>query len=136
MSGGWLGHIDVIAELRKGARCDPRVRAWTEAVPPAACCISVVSLPKGRRSGVPRGAGKLAATRRQAWFGPRLLAADAPVLRGWIGRMGQARVTRRALEQARCAHRRYRRQHGSAIAARNMADFLQAEVALLHPWQA
>jgi predicted nucleic acid-binding protein len=46
---GFLIDTNVLSELRKGARCDPRVAAWVEPIPDEELFLSVISLAEIRR---------------------------------------------------------------------------------------
>ena len=87
---GWLIDTNVISELRKGARCHPAVRAWSERVPPVACFISRVVLAEIRfgieRVTDPGFRAELEAWVRDGvlpWFGARVLEVDEPILVRW-----------------------------------------------------
>ena len=84
-SRGWLLDTNVVSELRKGARCHPRVLAWAETISPAACFISRVTLAELRfgieRVTDPGFRAELEAWLRdgvRAWFGGRILEMTRP----------------------------------------------------------
>ncbi len=86
-SRGWLLDTNVVSELRKGARCNQAVLAWAEAVPPAACFLSRVTLAELRfgieRVTDPGFRAELEAWLRdgvRAWFGDRVLDVDSAIV--------------------------------------------------------
>lgn len=138
---GWLIDTNVISELRKGLRCNPAVRAWVDAVPPAACFLSRVTVAEIRlgiesvtdaafrveleswlRDGV------------RAWFGERILDVDEAVLLAWrrLARAGQKVNYSYAQPDALIAATAL--VHELAVVTRNIDDFEQPGVPLLNPW--
>lgn len=138
---GWLLDTNVVSELRRGRRCHPGVRAWAEAVPPAACFLSRVTLAEIRfgieRASDPGFRAELETWLRdgvRAWFGERVLEVDENVLLAWrrLAWAGQkARYTDAQPDGLLAATASV---HGLGVVTRNTADFARAGVALLDPW--
>ncbi|MFO0604508.1 MAG: type II toxin-antitoxin system VapC family toxin [Polyangiales bacterium] len=134
----FLVDTNVLAELRKGARCDPHVARWSGRHPTSAMWISVITLGEIRK-GVelvrPRDPSQAAAL--EAWllrvtgaFSGRTLALDATVADAW-GRMN-ARSQLPAIDGLLAATAS---AHGLVLATRNVRDFARAGVALVNPFE-
>ena len=137
----WLLDTNVISELRKGPRCHQAVAAWAQHVPPTACYLSRVSLAEVElgieRTPDPTFRAELEIWLRDgvlAWFGPRILEADGPVLLSW----------RRLIHDGQKAHYTYSQPdaliaatalvHGLAVVTRNIDVFTRAGVPVINPW--
>jgi toxin FitB len=135
----FLLDTNVVSELRRPHRTNPKVAAWADSVPPSDMFLSTITLLEletgalllGRRGG---GKGRLI----QQWiedrvlvaFAERILAVDTAVAR-------------------RCAHlhvpapRPYRDSliaatalvHSLIVVTRNRADFEPMAVTVLNPWE-
>lgn len=138
---GWLLDTNVVSELRRGRRCHPGVRAWAEAVSPATCFLSRVTLAEIRfgieRATDPAFRAELDAWLRdgvRAWFGERVLEVDENVLLAWrrLAWAGQKANYTYAQPDGLLAATAL--EHGLGVVTRNTADFARAGVALLDPW--
>jgi hypothetical protein len=139
---GWLLDTNVIAELRKGPRCNAAVAAWAERVPPVGCFLSRVTVAEIvfgiERVGDPAFRVELEAWLRdgvRAWFGPRILEVDEPVLLAWRRLTAEARTARYTCSQPDALIAATAVVHGLAVVTRNVEDFVQAKVPVLDPWQ-
>jgi predicted nucleic acid-binding protein len=143
---GWLLDTNVVSELRKGARCHPAVGAWAQRVPPVACFLSRVTVAEIafgiERVGDPVFRAELEGWLRdgvRAWFGPRILEVEEPVLLAWRGLVTAGQKARHTYAQPDALIVATAQVHGLAVATRNVADFVQAApraVPVLDPWQA
>jgi predicted nucleic acid-binding protein len=134
----FLLDTNILAELRKGARCDANVARWSAQVPAASMFISVLTLGEIRR-GIenlrPKDAAQAAVL--ELWrqrvataFSGRLLPVEATVADAW-GRMN-ARSPLPAIDGllAATAH-----AHGLTLVTRNVRDFVHAKVPLVNPFE-
>jgi predicted nucleic acid-binding protein len=140
---GWLVDTNVISELRKGRRCSPNVRAWSEHVPPAACHISQVSLAEIRfgieRVDDPDFRAELEAWLLDGvlpWFGARILEVDAAVLTQWCHLAAEGRKARYTYAQPDVLLAATALVHRLGVATRNVEDFVRAGVRIVNPWEA
>lgn len=112
-------------------------------MPPRACCISAVTLAEIRR-GVEAAKDPVFRSELEAWirtdvegeFGDRILPVDDAILRCWLGLMADARAQRLTWPQPDALIAATAIVHGCTLVTRNTADFAQAAVLLLNPWQA
>ena len=129
---------NVISELRKGEKAEPRVRMWAQAVPTASVYLSVVSVLELEIGTllVERRDRKQAAILR-AWidghvlpsFSGRILAIDTAVAQRCASlHVPNPRSDRDALIAATAL------VHGMAVATRNLSDFQATGVAVVKPW--
>ncbi|HZF93932.1 MAG TPA: type II toxin-antitoxin system VapC family toxin [Allosphingosinicella sp.] len=135
----YLLDTNVVSELRRGERADPRVRAWAAALPEAAAFLSVVTLLEIER-------GILLIERRDAqqarhlrrWFegrvlpdfGDRIVPIDAAVARRCAAlHVPDPRSNTDALIAATAL------VHGLTVATRNTDDFEATGVKLVNPWK-
>jgi len=129
---------NVISELRKGEKAEPRVRMWAQAVPTASVYLSVVSV-------LELEIGTLLVERRDRKQGAILRAwIDGHVLPSFFGRIlaidtavaqrcaslpvPNPRSDRDALIAATAL------VHGMTVATRNESDFQATGVAVVNPW--
>jgi len=138
---GWLVDTNVISELRKGPRCAPPVRAWSERVPPAACFISRISLAEIRygieRVTDPGFRAELESWVQDGvltWFGARVLDVDEAVLVRWRHLAGEARAAKCTYPQLDVLLAATALVHQLGVATRNVVDFARAGVRIVNPW--
>ncbi|VTU45589.1 putative ribonuclease FitB (plasmid) [Variovorax sp. SRS16] len=134
----YLLDTNVVSELRRASRADPRVLAWAHGVPTAALFISVITLLELEK-------GVLLAERRdpiqgamlRAWlsgqvepsFADRTLVIDAATAKRCAAlHVPNPRPDRDSLIAATAL------EHGFAVVTRNVADFAGTGVAVLDPW--
>jgi predicted nucleic acid-binding protein len=134
----YLLDTNVISELRRRKRADPRVTAWAAATPDAATFLSVVTIFEVER-------GILAVERRDPdqarelrhWletrllpdFDQRILQIDVAVARRCAAlHVPDPRPERDALIAATAL------VHGMTVVTRNTRDFAAMDVAMLNPW--
>ncbi len=140
-AGGWLIDTNVVAELRKGSRAAPTVRAWAETVPPIACYLSRVSVAEIRfgirRVPDPGFRAELEAWLRDgllAWFADRILEVDEPVLLRWCQLVGDGQKENYTYAQPDALLAATAWQHELGVVTRNTEDFARAGLRLLNPW--
>lgn len=135
----FLLDTNVVSELRKARKADPRVRHWAASHSPAAFYVSVISI-------LEIEIGVLLAERRDGrqgamlrlWFEgsvlpafeDRILAVELSVARRCAGlHVPDPRSDRDALIAATAL------VHGLTVVTRNTGDFLRTGVPLLNPWK-
>jgi toxin FitB len=134
----FLLDTNVISELRRPRRTNPKVAAWVDSVPPGEMFLSSITILELETGVLLLGRRDLSQARLiQRWiedrvltaFADRILAVDTAVAR-------------------RCAHlhvpdpRPYRDSliaatalvHGLTVATRNLADFEPMAVSVVNPW--
>lgn len=130
---------NVVSELRKAHRADPKLRAWADAQVPATLFLSVITILEleigvglMERRDVRQGA----ALRR--WlenkvlpaFDGRILAFDTPAARRCAPlHVPDRRPDRDAMLAATAL------AHGLSVATRNVADFRGIAVTVIDPWR-
>ncbi|MFM1987153.1 MAG: hypothetical protein RJA99_110 [Pseudomonadota bacterium] len=136
----YLLDTDVVSELRRRDRTDPRVAAWVDAVDLQDMFVSVVTIldiERGVKVAERRDATQGALLRR--WleervlpaFDGRILPIDLDVARRCAAlHVPDPRPERDALIAATAL------RHGMTVVTRNTGDFLPMHVRLLDPWQA
>jgi predicted nucleic acid-binding protein len=135
----FLLDTNVVSELRRPRRTDPKVAAWADSVPQADMFLSSVTILEletgalllARRDG---GQGRLI----QQWiedrvltaFADRILAVDTAVARRCAGlHVPDPRPYRDSLIAATAL------VHGLVVATRNRTDFEPMVVPVLNPWE-
>jgi hypothetical protein len=135
----FLLDTNVVSELRRPRRTDPKVAAWADSVAPEEMFLSsitVLELETGALLLARRdpGQGKLI----QQWieervlnaFADRILAVDTAAARHCAGlHVPDPRPYRDSLIAATAL------VHGLVVATRNVADFEPMAVPLLNPWE-
>ncbi len=141
MPRGWLLDTNIVSELRKGARAQPGVRSWAEAVPPAACFLSLVTVAEIRfgieRVGDPAFRAELQAWLHdgvRVWFGARILPVDEAVLLTWRRLASDGQKSGYTYSQPDALIAATALVHDLGVATRNTSDFQRARVALINPW--
>lgn len=129
---------NVISEVRKGDRCDPKVAAWYESVPLDDLFLSVLvtgEIRKGIES--IRGRDPRRAMILEVWlgevtqaFGGRILPVNAEIADVW-GRMSADRP-RPAIDTLLAATAKAR---GLTLVTRNVADVEGLDVPTLNPFE-
>ena len=134
----FLIDTNVLSEVRKQARCHPRVAAWYQSVAAADLYLSVLVLGEIRR-GIerlrPRDARQ--ASGLQAWldtvnsgFGNRILPIDRAVADEW-GRLSAVRTV--PIADAMLAATAI--VHGMILATRNESDMAGLGVPVMNPFK-
>lgn len=134
----YLIDTNIISEVRKGDRCDPRVAAWYASIDDADIYLSVLVLGEIRK-GVERARTNDPARARalEAWlsavrdsFADRLLPVDRTVADEW-GRMG-AKRTVSAIDALLAATAKV---HRLTLVTRNVADVADLGADVLNPFE-
>lgn len=137
---GFLLDTNVISELAKGPRSDPRVVAWALAADEMTFFLSVLTMGEIRK-----GIEKVASSSRKAEleafiaatverFSGRIVSFDAATADRWgrlVGRCEINGVKPPAIDSMIAA---IAIEHDFTLVTRNVGDFRFAEVALLNPW--
>lgn len=138
---GWLLDTNVVSELRKGVRANPNVMRWAEAVPPAACFLSRVSIAEIclgiEQVGDPGFRGELEAWLQdgvRTWFGGRILDVDETVLLTWRRMIWEGQKSNYTYSQPDALIAATAKVHDLAVVTRNVGDFVRAGVGVLDPW--
>jgi len=135
----FLLDTNVVSELRRPRRTDPKVAAWADSLPPSDLFLSTVTV-------LELETGALLLTRRDAsqgtliqqWiedrvltaFADRILAVDTAVARRCARlHVPDPRPYRDSLIAATAL------VHGLVVATRNRADFERMAVPVLNPWE-
>jgi predicted nucleic acid-binding protein len=130
---------NVLSELRRRNRTDPRVAAWSDTVHPSDMFLSVITI-------LEIEAGTLMLQRRDAERGAILRAwIDGKVLPAFEGRILPVdTAVAQCCAELHVPARRAERDaliaataivHRMAIATRNVVDFQPMSVSLINPWQ-
>jgi predicted nucleic acid-binding protein len=134
----FLLDTDVVSQLRKASRCDPRVAAWQAAQERDACFISTITLLEIRFGiELARKKDRKKAAALEAWyvdrvkpgFAGRVLAVDDAVAER-CGRLHAARPRsfRDGMILATASVHRF------TVVTRNVKDFADGGVAVIDPW--
>jgi toxin FitB len=134
----YLIDTNIISEVRKGTRCDPRVAGWFSEVTDDELYLSVIVLGEIRqgierlRPRDPRQASAL-----QKWlsevieeFGPRILPVDSAVADAW-GHLSAA-GTFPVIDTLLAATAQ---THGLTLVTRNIKDIARTGVRCLNPFE-
>lgn len=133
----YLIDTNIIAEVRKGTRCDPRVARWWAGIADADLFVSVLVLGeirKGIELARPRDPAKAAVLER--WlttvrhaFGQRILPIDQAVADAW-GRLNasQPRPTVDSLLAATA------QVYDLTLVTRNLTDMPKTGISMLNPF--
>lgn len=134
----FLVDTNVLADLRKGSRCDPNVAAWNRRHPITAMFVSVLTLGeirKGIEALRPRDSAQ--ARVLETWMGQvigafseRILLVDAATADVW-GRLNVPHPLP-AIDGLLAATARV---HGLTLVTRNVQDFARTAVPLLNPFE-
>ena len=134
----YLIDTNIISEVRKGSRCDPRVASWFSKVADDELYLSVIVLGEIRqgierlRQRDPRQAAAL-----QNWldevieeFGPRILTVDRAVADVWghLSAAGAFPVVDTLLAATA-------QTHGLTLVTRNVKDIARSGVRCLNPFE-
>lgn len=138
---GWLLDTNIVSELRKGARAHPGVRTWAEAVPPAACFLSLVTTAEIRfgieRVSDPAFRAELETWLQdgvRVWFGSRILPVDEAVLVAWRRLASDGQKAGYTYSQPNALIAATALVHDLGVATRNTSDFERAGLTLINPW--
>ncbi|MGB4068362.1 MAG: type II toxin-antitoxin system VapC family toxin [Nitrospira sp.] len=133
----YLIDTNIIAEVRKGTRCDPRVARWWAGIADADLFVSVLVLGeirKGIELARARDPAKAAALERwlntvRHMFGRRILPIDQAVADAW-GRLNasQPRPTIDSLLAATA------QVYDLTLVTRNLTDMPKTGIAMLNPF--
>ncbi len=135
----FLLDTNVIAEIRKGARANARVRSWFAALDPNAIVLSVVTIGEIRR-GIEnvRRRDSVAARSLERWLRgvlsdhhDRILAVDVPIAEEW-GRLNVPNPLP-VIDGLLAATAKV---HGLTLATRNVKDVARAGVHVVNPFEA
>jgi toxin FitB len=135
----YLVDTNIISEVRKRDRCDPRVAAWYASIEDEAVYLSVLVLGEIRR-GVERIRPNDPAQARalEGWlsqviksFGDRILPIDQAVAEAW-GRMGAERPLS-TIDSLLAATAKV---HGMTLVTRNIPHVARLGVDVINPFQA
>jgi len=134
----YLIDTNIISEVRKGSRCDPRVASWFSKVADDELYLSIIVLGEIRqgierlRQRDPRQAAAL-----QNWldevieeFGPRILTVDRAVADVWghLSAAGAFPVVDTLLAATA-------QTHGLTLVTRNVKDIARSGVRCLNPFE-
>ena len=133
----FLVDTNVLSELRKGARCDSKVRQWAISTMHACHCLSVLSLGEIRKGiELLRRKSPAQCPAFERWLGQLLRDYDQevlPVTEAISDRWGNMMATQTipvidGLIAATAI------EHGLTVVTRNTHDFLSSGVPLLNPF--
>jgi predicted nucleic acid-binding protein len=137
---GFLLDTNVISELAKGTRSDPRVVSWALAGDEVTFHLSVLTMGEIRK-GIEKVVSPLRKAELEAFiaatterFSGRIVPFDAAVADRWgrlVGRSELKGVKPPAVDSMIAA---IAIEHDLTLVTRNIQDFQFAEVAVLNPW--
>ncbi len=134
----YLIDTNIISEVRKGAKCDPNVAAWYDALDDADIYLSVLVLGEIRK-GVERARPSDPAQARalEKWlttlvgsFAERILTIDQAVADEW-GHMG----ARRPVSIVDALLAATAKVHGMTLATRNVSDVADLDAYFVNPFE-
>ena len=134
----YLIDTNIISEVRKGKRCNPRVASWYQEIEDASLYLSVLVLGEVRR-GIERvrATDGAQAYVLQNWlitvekaFGERILPVDRAVANEW-GRLNAGRPVP-VIDGLLAATAKI---HGMTLVTRNTADLIDLGVHILNPFE-
>jgi predicted nucleic acid-binding protein len=133
----YLIDTNIIAEVRKGTRCDPRVARWWAGIADADLFVSVLVLGeirKGIELARPRDPAKAAALERwlntvRHLFGQRILPIDQAVADAW-GRLNASRP-RPTVDSLLAATAQV---YDLTLVTRNLTDMPKTGISILNPF--
>lgn len=135
---GFLIDTNVVSELRKGARCAPKVDAWAKTVPPNEGFLSVLVVGELKRgTEMKRRSDPATADVLEKWikrlcalYADRILPVTLEVAEVW-GAFGAIRAI--PLEDGLLAATA--QVHGLTLVTRNVKNVEGLGVPLLNPWE-
>ena len=140
---GWLLDTNVVSELRKGQRGDPRVTQWARSVTTDETFLSRMTVVE-IRLGIEQASDPTFQRELEAWLSSELLVAferrildvDELVLTTWRRLLGWARKAKVSFSEPDLIIGATALAHDLAVVTRNTADFALMGVRLLDPWRA
>ncbi len=131
---------NVVSELMKGSTCDAQVRAWvqsvssaeryTSAITVAEILLGIALLPDSARK------TKLHTAARDvfAGFGERVIPFDGLAAQQYAIVVAARTAAGAPIKELDAQIAAICRARGSALATRNVKDFIGIELALINPW--
>lgn len=131
---------NVVSELMKGPKCEPKVREWlrsvganqryTTAITIAEVLLGIALLPEGTRKFT------LAVTAQEVFsqFEEHVLAFDSSAAGQFAGVVAERTAVGSPIATLDAQIAAVCRAHGFALATRNVRDFSGIDVPLINPW--
>ena len=134
----FLLDTNIVSELRRGVRCDARVRRWAEEVDDSQFHISVLTLGE-IRAGVEAARGKdpVKAASIERWLHEtirRFLGKTHDVTKSIVERWGRL-LPGQKLPAVDALIAATALEHGLTVVTRNVRDFERMGVPILDPWE-